>query len=274
MGTLKQGRKKRERNRAVPVVPEVRYWRATGLEVRAKSNTDEIKISGQPIMFGARYDVHDAFGTFKERMAPGVARAALAGGADVRFLVNHEGLPLARTISGTLSLTESSTSVDFEARLDARQQIANDLSIAIERGDVSQMSCGFIVARDEWDEAMEDRTVLQFRELLDVSAVTYPASPTTSIAVAERMALEVPVESRARLRRMHQELRGGKTLSASRQREMTALLGGFAGDVGPSRTPRKTAADLKLELERVGGRHHKTTAQDLRRILRQHEMKT
>src|SRR5579884_2454164 len=144
-------RRKKERHRVVPLIPEVRHWAATGLEVRAATNTDEIVISGSPIMYDAPYVVADRFGEFEERMAPGVASKVLHS-ADVRFLFNHDGLPLARSASGTLTLTDRPGSLDFEARLDARQQLANDLAIAIERGDVSQMSCGFIVARDEWDE--------------------------------------------------------------------------------------------------------------------------
>jgi hypothetical protein len=110
---------------------------------------------------------------------------------------------------------DSESELRFTACLDARQQLANDLAIAIERGDVSQMSCGFIVAQDEWDENMEDRTIRRFADLLDVSAVTYPASPTTSIEVARRMALQVPVASMERPRKVYAALRAGKVLSQS-----------------------------------------------------------
>jgi HK97 family phage prohead protease len=222
-GSLKQSNSRRkERHRAVPLMPEVRHWRATGLEVREASKTNELVITGTPIVYDTPYSVVDMFGEFTERMMPGVATDALQRGADVRFLFNHDGLPLARSTSGTLTLHESASQLDFEARLDARQQLANDLAIAIERGDVSQMSCGFIVARDEWDDAMEDRAIHSFADLLDVSAVTYPASPTTSIAVAHRMALEIPIESRARLRKIYAELRAGRVLSQDNQDKLVA----------------------------------------------------
>jgi len=99
--------RRKERRRAVPLMPEVRHWRATGVEVRAGSDTDEIVITGRPIVFGASYPVPDALGTFSETMAPGVAADVLKRGADVRFLFNHDGLPLARTTAGTLSLDET-----------------------------------------------------------------------------------------------------------------------------------------------------------------------
>ena len=149
-------------------------------------------------------------------------------------------------------MSESSGGVDFEARLDARQQLANDLSIAVERGDVSQMSCAFLVARDEWDSREENRTIHQFRELLDISAVTYPASPTTTLQIAQRLALEVPIESRTRLRRLYVEMRSGKVLSAREQQLVTAMLGQFEVP-GPVRYSGAihTAEDLRQEMARL-----------------------
>jgi uncharacterized protein len=211
-GSLRS-RRKGERHRAVPLLPEVRHFNAGELEVRAADTTgDTVTITGSPIVYNRDYVVYDMFGEFNERMAPGVA-AHLLTGTDCRFLFNHDGMPLARTTSGTLTLSDSPDALRFSATLDLRQSVARDLMIAIERGDVSQMSCGFVVARDEWDDSMENRTIHQFADLLDVSAVTYPASPTTSIEIAQRLALEMPVESRARARRLYSELRAGKVLS-------------------------------------------------------------
>lgn len=217
-------RRRRERHRKVPLMPEVRHFKATGLEIRSNARTDEIIISGSPIVYDTPYTVVDMFGEFQERMMPGVAAEVLQRTPDVRFLFNHDGMPLARTVSGTLALQDGDDALRFTAALDARQQIANDLAIAIERGDVSQMSCGFIVARDEWDDSMEDRAIHSLADLLDVSAVTYPASPTTSIAVAQRMAMAMPVESRARARRVWQNLRAGRPLEEEQIVALRALM--------------------------------------------------
>lgn len=196
---------------------EVRRFAAEGLEVRSgAAGSDTIEITGSPIVYNAPYTVNDMFGEFTETMAPGVCTNVLASNPDCRFLFNHDGLPLARTTSGTMTLADTPNACTFTAQLDARQSLANDLAVAIERGDVSQMSCGFIVANDTWNADMTDRTIYRFQDLLDVSAVTYPASPTTSIAVAERMMLAAPVESRARVRRMwavSKELRSGRQLT-------------------------------------------------------------
>jgi hypothetical protein len=77
------------------------------------------------------------------------------------------------------------------------------------------MSIGFVVARDEWDDDMEHRQVHSFADLPDVSAVTYPASPTTSIDVARRMVFSMPLESAARARKFYVDARAGVKMSAS-----------------------------------------------------------
>lgn len=167
---------------------EIRDFQATGLEVRSGAKgSDVIEISGYPIIYDEPYSVADNSGLppFIEVMEPGVV-AHLIGKTDTRFLFNHGGLPLARTTSGTLQLRDSATKLGMTAQLDARQQTAQDLAIAIERGDVNQMSVGMIVSADTWDKAQMHRQVRSLSELLDISAVTYPASPTTSIALAQR----------------------------------------------------------------------------------------
>jgi uncharacterized protein len=207
---------RRSRPRAVPLVPEVRFMRAQPLEVRS-ATSDQPILRGRPIVYSTPYEVHDMFGTFSETMAPTVCDQVLARGADVRFLFNHGGLPLARTVSGTLALLNSPDGLDVEVRLDGRQGVAQDLLIAVERGDVSEMSVGFVVGKDEWPDD-DTRTIHSFASLLDVSAVTYPASPTTHIAVAERMAMDIPVESRARVRQAL--VRAGKVLSGDNQDQL------------------------------------------------------
>jgi phage head maturation protease len=56
--------------------------------------------------------------------------------------------------------------------------------VSMERGDITQMSFGFIARKQQWDETgtMPLRTI-QEADLFDVSIVTYPAYPDTSVAV-------------------------------------------------------------------------------------------
>ena len=213
----KPGRK--ERHRAVPLIPEVRHYNATDLEVRSVRDSDEIIITGSAIVYDSPYVVRDIFGEFEERMMPGCVADLLNRGVDCRLLLNHEGLAMARTTARTLTLADTPRSLNIEARLDARQHLANDFAIAVERGDMNQMSVGMVVSLDEWGDngTLETRDVYKLDNLLDVSGVTYPCSPSTNLAVAQRMAMEMPVESRARVRRLYADVRAGKVLSDTNQ---------------------------------------------------------
>lgn len=205
--------------RSLDRLPEVRRVQ-TNFEVRASSDGRDIVLSGTPIVYDTPYSVRDMLGSFRERMIPGVAGEVMGrSDFDCRFLVNHDGLPLARSASGTLVMTDTPAGLRAEAHLDGRSQMANDLAVAVERGDVSQMSCGFVVAEDEWrwaDDGEEERDIFSFDDLFDVSAVTYPASPTTSIEVAQRMLAMAGQESRERIRRLFElgsAVRSGRALA-------------------------------------------------------------
>ena len=210
-------RRKRERHRAVPLMPEVRHFTTNDLEIRDMGGSgDAVEIVGVPIVYNVPYVVCDLFGEFEERMLPGVASRVLAGTPDVRLLVNHDSSKLlARTTSGTLRLSDTAIGVEMAATLDLRDSDAQNLMVRLERRDLTQMSCGFVVGRDIWDDAFEHREITELADLLDVSAVTYPASPTTSIEVARRMAFAMPIESQARMRQMYVDMRAGKPLSGA-----------------------------------------------------------
>jgi hypothetical protein len=204
-----------------PPAREFRMFTARGLEVREDVSGDPnvLIVTGMPITYGQPYEVNDMFGSFEETMHRGACKDILGSqNLDVRFLFNHDGLPLGRTTAGTLSLAERDNGLACAVQLDTRQSLANDLAIAIDRKDVNQMSVGFVVARDKWNASMDVRDIYSIKELFDVSAVTYPASPTTSIEIGQRMWDQVPIESRSRVRRMWQvsaEIRAGKVVSAS-----------------------------------------------------------
>ena len=210
------GRRK-NRHRAVPLGNEFRKFHIgmANLEVRKKGKTDELEVTGEPIVYNVRYPVYDMFGEFREQIHSG-ALAEVMGEIDARLLLNHDGMALARMKSNTLTLEDSPTALRFRATMDARMQLANDFYYAVQRGDMDEMSVGMIVGRDEWGEERidgewyETRDIYRLEDLLDVSGVTYAASPTTSIDVAKRMAASMPIESRARLRRLEVALRNGE----------------------------------------------------------------
>jgi len=124
---------------------------------------------------------------FIEKIAPGAFRKTLTETPDVRLLINHEGLPMARTKNGTLRLTEDEVGLYFEAEL-ADTQEAKDLYTLVERGDVDQMSFAFRVIRQTYNKDRSERMLTEVSLADgDVSIVTYPAYPTTSVEAREAL---------------------------------------------------------------------------------------
>jgi len=96
---------------------------------------------------------------------------------DVRLLVNHDGVPLARTRSGTLSLSTDERGLIAEATLDAANPTVAELHSAMSRGDIDQMSFAFRAVDEQVVDGIRE---LREVELWDVSVVTYPWYEDTS----------------------------------------------------------------------------------------------
>jgi HK97 family phage major capsid protein len=89
-------------------------------------------------------------------------------------------MPLARTTNGTLELTTDGRGLFYRAQL-ADTQEGRDLYKLIQRGDITQSSFAFTIDDDEWTADRKLRTIKRVGRLYDVSPVTYPASPTTTV---------------------------------------------------------------------------------------------
>ncbi len=175
-----------------------------GISVRSTTDdeaTGEIIIEGYASTTDDPYVVRDWLGEYQEIIARGAFAKSLREQDDVRLLVNHEGIPLARTKSGTLTMRESTdpaadpqganqTGLWTSSRLDASSPLAQQVKSAIERGDMTEMSFAFAATRQEWNEDYTERKVLEVR-LYDVSVVTYPANPATSVSVASERTVTV-----------------------------------------------------------------------------------
>jgi len=155
-------------------------------EVRAASD-DTLTVSGYAAMFD---DITD-LGYFKERIARGAFDGVMED--DVRLLINHAGVPLARTTNGTLDLEVDETGLRYTARL-ADTTEGRDLYKLIKRGDISQSSFAFTIADEDYDRKANLRTITKMGSLLDVSPVTYPAYPTTTVAARMKAAQPDPVD--------------------------------------------------------------------------------
>ena len=124
-------------------------------------------------------------GGFREKIKAGAFRKALKN-SDVRALFNHDrNYVLGRSTAGTLKLKEDNKGL-FINNNPPETQWAKDLMVSVNRGDITQMSFGFTVSEDEWKEDKEGRvtrTIHGVDRLYDVSIVTEPAYPDTTVAL-------------------------------------------------------------------------------------------
>jgi HK97 family phage prohead protease len=105
---------------------------------------------------------------------------------DARALINHDpSQVLGRQSAGTLRLKADEVGLRFEVDL-PDTSYARDLRVLVERGDLSGASFGFVPGDDEIGRAPDGRqlrTHTSIARLLDVSAVTYPAYESASVAL-------------------------------------------------------------------------------------------
>jgi HK97 family phage prohead protease len=156
-------------------------------ELRADAG-DEMALVGYAALFN---NESKDLGGFRETIAPGAFTRSLADNADVKCLFNHNpDFVLGRTVSGTLTLKQDDKGLQFRCLLDANNQDHRNLHASVKRGDINECSFAFTIPKggQQWAEAKDSngdfyaqRTIITVN-LMDVSAVTYPAYDGTSVA--------------------------------------------------------------------------------------------
>lgn len=171
------------------------YKRNFTFDIRA--DTDEENgcyITGRPIVFESKTDLGVCYEVIR--------RGALdeADLSDVRFLVNHntDMIPLARSQSGnknsTMQIQTDKDGLTIRVNLDVENNAeARSLYSAVQRGDISGMSFMFTITGDEWENLDSDhptRYINTIGQVVEVSAVTFPAYERTEISARDKRAVE------------------------------------------------------------------------------------
>lgn len=173
------------------------------LPVDVRADDEGLTVEGYAAVFDQEADIG---GMFREKIARGAFAEAI-GRDDVVFLINHDGLPLARTRSGTLTLEEDDHGLKMRSVLDPSDPDVARIAGKMKRGDLDKMSFAFWADRQEWDESgdIPVRTIHQ-ASLHDVSIVTTPAYDGTEIGLRSLKAFRA-TESRKENNRTEQRKR-------------------------------------------------------------------
>lgn len=165
---------------------ELRYCTTAPIQAEERSEGAGMRVTGYAALFDVEYDL----GPFTE-----VVRSSAfqnANMADVVALFNHDdNIVLGRTSSGTLEIEIDEIGLKYTVTLPDSPQ-GQSVYESIRRGDVSQSSWAFTLAPGDegqtWSDQMRGDKKIKYREVIkidrvfDVSPVTYPANPDTSVA--------------------------------------------------------------------------------------------
>ena len=152
-------------------------------EIRINESDGGTCIEGHAAVFDSWSETLGGIFPFKEKVRKG-AFAESIGRDDIRALFNHDpNYVLGRNRAGTLELVEDD--IGLRVRITPPDTSwARDITTSIRRGDISQMSIGFVVEDDEWSssDGIDTRELKKVR-LFDVSPVTFPAYTATDVGV-------------------------------------------------------------------------------------------
>lgn len=151
-------------------------------------------VTGKPILYNSLTNV----GCFDEIIDVGALDGTDLN--DVRFLVNHNTsmIPLARSRNNnensTMQMIVDDGGMNIRVNLDTENNSdARNLYSAIQRGDIDGMSFMFTVDADEWKNLESNhptRHIKKIGKVFEVSAVTFPAYPETSISARNAQTLD------------------------------------------------------------------------------------
>lgn len=157
-----------------------------GAERRFYTSPVEIRKEGEKEFFrgtAVPFDQVTDLGYFTEEISREAIEPVLND--DVRGLFNHDAnYVLGRNKSGTMQLRLDEKALNYEILYNPNDPDHVRVMEKVKRGDVSQSSYAFSVKDEKWSkrDGKQHRTITRLSQLIDVSPVTYPANPNTSVA--------------------------------------------------------------------------------------------
>lgn len=155
---------------------------------QVNAQDDEKRVTGYATTFDEPYTLYSD-GEYEVREVIDPSAFDNCDMTDVIMQYNHEGRVFARLSNGTLKLNiDKSKGLEIDADLDGTE-LGRQVYEEIKGGYTNRMSMGFKVdksadiwTRQETDgKTIEERRVMSVVKLYDVSAVSIPANPGTSI---------------------------------------------------------------------------------------------
>jgi uncharacterized protein len=159
-----------------------------GMEIRSVAGED--RFNGYAMVWGSRAAIGDPHTVgFYEECTPGMVTKTLREG-DQRFFLDHNPFYIvSRRSAGTLSLDPDDHGLRVDSALDKDLSYVRDFTVNLRNGNITGMSFGMKVVKDSWakesvtrdngeESEVEVRTLHEV-QLVEVSAVVFPAYTST-----------------------------------------------------------------------------------------------
>lgn len=157
----------------------------TNVQFRASATLDGNTLTGYAHVFGNRAQVES---NRYEEFSPGAFDQALKR-SDARATIQHDLTRLlGRQSAGTLRVMADEVGLRYQIDL-PNTSYAQDLKELIARGDITEMSFGFIpgeAVRNRAKDGSQVRMHTSVKDLVDISPVAIPAFEGTSILVRSK----------------------------------------------------------------------------------------
>jgi len=161
------------------------------MELRIADGEPNYKVEG----YASTFDTYVLFSEdgidYKERIDPNAFDGADM--SDVVFRIDHEGPVYARTSAGSIELDIDSKGLHNVTDL-SRTARSRAIFEEIAAGNYPQMSFAFTVAEDGYDRETHTRIIHRIAKVFDISPVSFPANPNTSLGVKTRAYFDGVIE--------------------------------------------------------------------------------
>lgn len=179
-----------------------REYRNMTFEVRQDGDEPSFLVEGYASTFD-RYKLIEIDGEdYNEQISPEAFDNADL--SDVVYRIDHEGRVFARSSAGTIKLDIDDHGLHQVTDL-SRTRAGQEHFEEIRAGNYPQMSFAFTVGEDHYDAETRTRVIDRIDKVFDISAVSFPANPTTELHVRDYFDGVIEAEKAAEAERLRAE---------------------------------------------------------------------
>lgn len=179
-----------------------REYRNMTFEVRKDGDQPSFLVEGYASTFEPYKLIEIDGEDYNERIMPNAFDEADL--TDVVYRVDHEGKVFARSSAGTIKLDIDEHGLHQVTDL-SKTRAGKEHFEEIAAGNYPQMSFAFTVSEEHYDADTRTRIIDRIGKVFDISAVSFPANPTTELHVRDYFNGVIEAEKAAEAERLQAE---------------------------------------------------------------------